>query len=83
VVSPALALAGVAVTDQLVFLGVVVAVVTGQFGAIRYIVNGLGARLDEQGRRLDRIEARLDTLHDVVADLAARVRALEERMGHP
>ena len=81
--SPACAEAEASLTlmdmDLAAFLGSVAALTTISLGAMYFMTSQLGARIDDLGHRFGRLEERLDRLYDVVAEMGARITALEHR----
>jgi hypothetical protein len=63
------------------FITTVLGLVTTNLGALYFVAGRLGNNVDHLSDRVDsldgRLTARIDTMHDAVADLAARMAVLE------
>jgi prefoldin subunit 5 len=62
-----------------IFITTVVGLVTTNLGAVYFMANRLGASIDSLGPRIDRLDGRIDVLQGAVADIGARLTALERR----
>jgi hypothetical protein len=69
--------------DTTMFITTVLGLVTTNLGALYFVGGRLGSNVDHLSDRVDsldgRLTARIDTMHDAVADLAARMAVLERR----
>jgi hypothetical protein len=65
------------------FITTVPGLVTTNLGALYFVAGRLASNVDHLSDRVDsldgRLTARIDTMHDAVADLAAHMAVLERR----